>query len=59
VGSYKPILSAIKAEYEDCIQKLQQEHREAVYLSGKLKVMVNEPSTLRNYKKRADELEKK
>jgi hypothetical protein len=32
---------------------------EAAFLHGKLKAMASEPSTIRNYKKRADELEER
>jgi hypothetical protein len=31
--------------------------REAFYLNGKLKAMASEPSTVRNYKKRIEELD--
>ena len=59
VGAYKPLLTAIKAEYEDVIETIQRGQREAFYLSGKLKAVASGPSTLRNYRKRADELETK
>ena len=59
VGAYKPLLTAIKAEYEDVIETIQRGQREAFFLTGKLKAMASEPSTLRNYRKRADELETK
>ena len=57
--AYKPLLTAIKAEYEDVIETVQRGQREAFYLSGKLKAVACGPSTLRNYRKRADELEAK
>ena len=59
VTSYKPLLTMIKAEYEDIVESLQQGQRDAFYLSGKLKAMSTEPCTLRNYRRRADELELK
>ena len=59
VTAYKPLLTAIKAEYEDCIETIQRGQREAFFLSGKLKAMASEPSTIRNYRKRGDELEYK
>ena len=57
--SYKPLLTAIKAEYEDSINAMVRGQKEAFFLSGKLKAMASEPSTLRNYKKRCDELEER
>lgn len=59
VTAYKPVLTAIKAEYEDCIETIQRGQREAFYLTGKLKAMAHEPSTIHNYRKRADELDQK
>ncbi|XP_076441678.1 clathrin heavy chain linker domain-containing protein 1-like isoform X2 [Babylonia areolata] len=59
VTSYKTLLTAIKKEYEDTIETIRTGQREAVFLQGKLKAMASEPSTLRNYKKRADELEER
>ena len=59
VTAYKPLLTAIKAEYEDCIDTILRGQKEAVFLTGKLKSMASEPSTIRNYRMRADELEQK
>ncbi|GFR74762.1 clathrin heavy chain linker domain-containing protein 1-like [Elysia marginata] len=59
VTAYKPILTLIKKEYEDTIETIKKGQREANFLQGKLKAMASEPSTLRNYKKRADELEER
>ena len=59
VTAYKPLLTAVKAEYEDCIETIQRGQREAFYLTGKLQAMAHEPSTIHNYRKRADELENK
>ncbi|XP_064599978.1 clathrin heavy chain linker domain-containing protein 1-like [Liolophura sinensis] len=57
VTAYKPILTKIKKEYEETIEAIITGQREAVFLTGKLKAMSSEPSTLRNYRKRADQLE--
>lgn len=59
VSAYKPLLTAIKKEYEDTIEAIKKGQREAAFLHGKLKAMASEPSTIRNYKKRADELEER
>ena len=59
VSAYKPLLTAIKAEYEDCVETIQRGQREAFFLSGKVKAMTSEPSTVHNYRKRGDELEQK
>lgn len=59
VTAYKPILTAVKAEYEDCINVITKGQKEAFFLSGKLKAMASEASTLRNYRKRIDELDLK
>ena len=59
VSAYKPLLTAIKAEYEECIETIQRGQQEAFYLSGKLKAVASQPSTIYNFKKRADELEHK
>ncbi|XP_022335234.1 clathrin heavy chain linker domain-containing protein 1-like isoform X2 [Crassostrea virginica] len=59
VTAYKPLLTAIKKEYEVTIESIRKGQREADYLNGKLKAMASEPSTIRNYKKRADELEER
>ncbi|XP_046338249.1 clathrin heavy chain linker domain-containing protein 1-like [Haliotis rufescens] len=59
VVAYKPLLTDIKKEYEDTIGAIRKGQREAVFLQEKLKAMASEPSTIRNYKKRADELEER
>lgn len=56
VTAYRPLLTTIKKEYEDTIEAIKKAQREATFLHGKLKAMASEPSTIRNYKKRADEL---
>ena len=56
VTAYKPLLTAIKAEYEECIDTILRGKQEAFYLNGKLKAMASEASTVRNYRKRCDEL---
>ncbi|XP_071480646.1 clathrin heavy chain linker domain-containing protein 1-like [Diadema antillarum] len=59
VSAYKPILSAIKAEYEECIDTIERGQEEAFYLAGKVKALASEQTTLSLYQKRADELEQK
>ena len=59
VDAYKPLLTAVKAEYEDCIDNINRGRQEALYLNGKLKALASEASTIRNYRKRGDELEQK
>ena len=59
VTAYKPLLTAVKAEYEDCIDTILRGQKEAFFLSGKLKAMASEPSTIRNYRKRSDQLEQR
>lgn len=59
VTAYQPLLTTIKKEYEDTIEAIKKAQREATFLHGKLKAMASEPSTIRNYKKRADELEER
>ena len=57
--AYQPLLTTIKKEYEDTIEAIKKAQREATFLHGKLKAMASEPSTIRNYKKRADELDER
>ena len=59
VKAYLPLLTEIKKEYEDTIEKIRKNQREAVFLQEKLKAMASEPSTIRNYRKRVDELEER
>ena len=59
VTAYKPLLTAVKAEYEECIDTILRGQREAFYLGGKLKAMAHEPSTIHNYRKRAEDLQQK
>nr|XP_054759475.1 clathrin heavy chain linker domain-containing protein 1-like [Lytechinus pictus] len=59
VSAYKSLLSAIKAEYEDCIDTIEKGQEEAFYLSGKVKALASEQTTLSLYQKRADELDQK
>lgn len=59
VTAYQPLLTVIKKEYEDTIEAIKKAQREATFLHGKLKAMASEPSTIRNYKKRGDELEER
>ncbi|KAK3591625.1 hypothetical protein CHS0354_013809 [Potamilus streckersoni] len=59
VTAYQPILTVIKKEYEDTIEAIKKAQSEASFLHAKLKSMASEPSTIRNYRKRADELEER
>ena len=56
LSGYYPLLTVIKAEFEDCIQTMERGKEEAFYLSGKVKTMVAEQTTLTYYFKRADQL---
>ena len=57
--AYQPLLTAIKKEYEETVETIKKAQREATFLHGKLKAMASEPSTLRNYRRRSDELEER
>lgn len=59
VTAYKPVMTAIKAQYEDIIDILVRGRHESFFLKGKLSEMVNAPGTLRNYQKRSEDLETK
>lgn len=59
VTAYQPLLTMIKKEYEETIEAIKKAQREATFLHGKLKAMASEPSTIRNYRKRGDELEER
>ncbi|XP_052766378.1 clathrin heavy chain linker domain-containing protein 1-like isoform X2 [Mya arenaria] len=59
VTAYQPLLTGIKKEYEDTIEAIKKAQREATFLHGKLKAMASEPSTIRNYRRRGDELEER
>ena len=59
VNAYKPLLTAIKSEYEETISTIQRGQREAFFLAGKVKAMTSELSTIHNYRKRAEDLDQK
>ncbi|KAL5008618.1 hypothetical protein ScPMuIL_014199 [Solemya velum] len=59
VVALRMLLTMIKKEYEDTIEAIKKGRREAAFLHGKLKAMASEPSTVRNFRKRSDELEDK
>ena len=59
LSAYRPLLTAIKAEFEDCIQTIERGQQEAFFLSGKVKTMAAEQTTLSFYTKRADQLKQK
>lgn len=54
--AYKPILTAIKSEYENCISAVQLGKDEAEYLTQQLKKKATEPSTVNNLVKRSKDL---
>eukprot|EP00058_Branchiostoma_floridae_P011381 XP_002596869.1 hypothetical protein BRAFLDRAFT_284614 [Branchiostoma floridae] len=58
-SSYCHLLTAIKAEYEAVIEDLREGQREAFYLEGRLKATAAEPTTVVNYRRRAEELQQK
>ncbi|XP_078672231.1 clathrin heavy chain linker domain-containing protein 1-like [Branchiostoma floridae x Branchiostoma belcheri] len=58
-SAYTNLLTAIKAEYEAVIEDLQEGQREAFYLEGRLKATAAEPTTVVNYRRRAEELQQK
>jgi hypothetical protein len=57
LSGYQPLLTAVKAEFEDCVQIIERGQQEAFYLSGKVKRLVAEQTTLSYYVKRASVLE--
>ncbi|XP_071962550.1 clathrin heavy chain linker domain-containing protein 1-like [Antedon mediterranea] len=59
VCAYRPLLTMIKVEYEDCINAVKQGEMDAFYLTGKVKSMAAEKTTVSNYRRRAAELEEK
>ncbi|CAD5121424.1 DgyrCDS9940 [Dimorphilus gyrociliatus] len=56
VTAYKPILTAIKSEYENCISAVKLGKEEAEYLTQQLKKKATEPSTVNNLVKRSKDL---
>ena len=59
VTAYRPLLTRVKKEYEDVINAIERGKAEAGYLNDKIQSMAQEPSTLRNYRRRYDELTKR
>lgn len=59
IPAYRSEMIEIKAQYEQIIDILAQGRHEAFFLQGKLSELTNAPRTLRNYKRRAEDLEKK
>ncbi|PAA62400.1 hypothetical protein BOX15_Mlig004395g1 [Macrostomum lignano] len=57
VTSYRPLLTAIKAEYEEVVDSIVRGHREAQSLEMKVESIAAVVPNLQNYKKRCDELE--
>ena len=56
VHAYKPLLTRVKKEYDDMIHAIEKGREEAGYLNDKIQTMAQEPSTLRNYRRRCEEL---
>ncbi|XP_033102699.1 clathrin heavy chain linker domain-containing protein 1-like [Anneissia japonica] len=59
VSAYRPLLTMVKVEYEDCINAVKQGQMDAFYLRGKVTSMAAEKTTVSNYRRRAVELEDK
>ena len=59
VAVSKELLTAVKAEYEECIAALEKGQSQAVFLQNMLESTMVEKSTLRHYINRGDELEEK
>ncbi|XP_067944320.1 clathrin heavy chain linker domain-containing protein 1-like isoform X2 [Watersipora subatra] len=59
VHAYKPLLTRVKKEYEDVVNAIERGKSEANYLNDKIQSIAQEPSTLRNYRRRHDELAKR
>lgn len=52
-------MTRIKKEYENVIGAIERGKAEAGYLNDKIQSMAQEPSTVRNYRRRHDELSKR
>jgi len=56
VHAYKPLLTRVKKEYDDKIHAIGKGQEEAGYLNDKIQTMAQESSTLRNYRRRCEEI---
>ncbi|XP_053474948.1 clathrin heavy chain linker domain-containing protein 1 isoform X1 [Ictalurus furcatus] len=57
--AYKPILTAIKKEYDDFIASVKSDQRQAQLAQGKLKAMLARPTSLMYYQRRAAQLQER
>lgn len=58
-GSFAPLLSDIKHEYENCIETVFRGEKDAAFLYRNLATGISGPKTLENYEKRIQDLEEK
>jgi chromosome segregation ATPase len=56
---YRPLLTAIQAEYENFVETLERGESEAFFLETKFENLKGEKGTLRNYENRIHDLQKK
>ncbi|KAF4071351.1 hypothetical protein AMELA_G00272250 [Ameiurus melas] len=57
--AYKPILTAIKKEYDDFVESVKSDQRRAQLAQGKLKAMLARPTSLMYYQRRAAQLQER
>ncbi|MCI4394796.1 hypothetical protein PGIGA_G00172870 [Pangasianodon gigas] len=57
--AYKPILTAIKKEYDDFIASVKNDQHQAELAHGKLKAMLAQPTSLMYYQRRAAQLQER
>lgn len=57
--AYKPILTAIKKEYDDFIASVNYDQHQAQLAHGKLKAMLAQPTSFMYYQRRADQLQER
>ncbi|TSN95652.1 Clathrin heavy chain linker domain-containing protein 1 [Bagarius yarrelli] len=59
VTSYKPILTAIKKEYDDLIASVKDDQHQAQVAHGKLKAKLAQPTSLMYYQRKAAQLQER
>ncbi|XP_053335752.1 clathrin heavy chain linker domain-containing protein 1-like [Clarias gariepinus] len=57
--AYKPVLTAIKKEYDDLIASVKNDQHQAQMAHGKLKAMLVQPTSLMYYQRRAAQLQQR
>ncbi|KAI5087883.1 hypothetical protein C0J45_22372 [Silurus meridionalis] len=57
--AYKPILTAIKKEYDDFITSLKNNQHQAQLAHGKMKTQLTQPTSIMYYQRRAAQLQEK